>query len=105
MNRQEEDDLQEQLRRIEMYMPPAWVTKFGEWDQFKERVLKALDDENSLYQELETAKEDAKDWEDKYDDLKDDIQDIVDDMKCLDVSDSEQGEEMEKLIKKLDDAL
>ena len=105
MNRQEEDDLQEQLRRIEMYMPPAWVTKFGEWDQFKERVLETLNNENSLYQELETAKEDAKDCEDKYDNLKYDIQNIVNDMKCLDVSDSEQGEEMEKLIKKLNSEL
>jgi hypothetical protein len=65
------DEINEYLRRIEMYMPPAWTLKFGEWDTFKQKIDDLMTDSDENEDEVQDMKRDIDDVLDTLQDAQD----------------------------------
>lgn len=104
MNNIEKDELQEYLNRIETYMPKGWTQKFGEWGKFRtiiEDLVSKVDDLEEKNEDLEEKNEDLCKNKSDLDDMKTDIQDILGDMNGIYLSEPEDREQLNKIIKRL----
>jgi len=94
MNNIEKEELNEYLRRIEMYMPKGWTLQYGEWDKFKILIEDLVNEINDEEDRADDAEAKSNEWEGKYESVMEEIQELKDWVSRITWIDNPEHEEL-----------
>ena len=87
------DEVLQQFRVWEIYIPENYKVHFGEWNQFQEMVEQLIWEWKQVSDDRDTKQEEKQALQDKYDRLVEKVRDVQKDLELIEELDDSSDEE------------